>query len=161
MYSVKTTGECDRCVPFPCPTSNYTCNPLLNAYDCVCAPGQTGYNCEYREFQDSLAEQWLLLPIKFACNIRRGPFSELSSPCSSYPCFNGGTCSEVAAGSYACTCVDGFTGAQCQHGERLIMISKFDYDFVNEYFVQWTPIRAMAYRAQMEARASRYSMWVY
>ncbi|GMS94371.1 hypothetical protein PENTCL1PPCAC_16546, partial [Pristionchus entomophagus] len=45
--SVKTTDKCNRCKPFPCPNTNYTCTPYLNGYNFDCSAGYTGYSCEY------------------------------------------------------------------------------------------------------------------
>ena len=37
-----------------------------------------------------------------------------SNSCSSNPCLNGGTCSELAPQSYTCSCAEGYTGENCQ-----------------------------------------------
>ncbi|CAL4152664.1 unnamed protein product, partial [Meganyctiphanes norvegica] len=34
--------------------------------------------------------------------------------CSSYPCLNGGTCSESSSGGFLCSCAQRFSGSQCQ-----------------------------------------------
>jgi hypothetical protein len=34
--------------------------------------------------------------------------------CSSTPCLNGGTCTNVGSSSYQCTCPSFYSGAQCQ-----------------------------------------------
>ena len=42
-------------------------------------------------------------------------------PCTLNPeqCQNGGTCSNVNADSYVCTCPNGYTGTNCETGELL------------------------------------------
>ncbi|KAH3692796.1 hypothetical protein DPMN_194548 [Dreissena polymorpha] len=37
--------DINECAPAPC-KNNATCNDLLNAYSCTCAPGWQGTNCE-------------------------------------------------------------------------------------------------------------------
>ena len=37
--------------------------------------------------------------------------------CSSSPCDNGRTCTDLLDG-YSCTCVDGYTGSNCETGEK-------------------------------------------
>ena len=46
--------------------------------------------------------------------------------CSSDPCENGATCMDLI-GMYDCSCVDGFTGAQCEDGKfRFIILFNLD-----------------------------------
>ena len=40
-------------------------------------------------------------------------FAVKSSPCDSYPCLNGGICSENGD-KYSCTCTTGHTGVRCE-----------------------------------------------
>ncbi|XP_028285469.1 zonadhesin, like isoform X2 [Parambassis ranga] len=37
-----------------------------------------------------------------------------ASPCLSYPCQNGGTCTEATNNTYTCQCADGFEGKNCE-----------------------------------------------
>ncbi|KAK7913180.1 hypothetical protein WMY93_013391 [Mugilogobius chulae] len=39
------------------------------------------------------------------------------SPCLSYPCLNGGTCTELSNSSFSCQCPEGFVGAYCEGEE--------------------------------------------
>ncbi len=34
------------------------------------------------------------------------------------PCQNGATCTNNNLGGYACTCVNGYTGTNCQYGNK-------------------------------------------
>lgn len=42
-----------------------------------------------------------------------GPRCEYEDSCLSSPCANGGSCSSVSGGSYACSCLPGYTGPRC------------------------------------------------
>ena len=44
------------------------------------------------------------------CDIQ-APFG---NPCSSNPCYNGGTCTNLSTTTYMCTCQTGYAGNQCQ-----------------------------------------------
>ncbi|KAG7236895.1 hypothetical protein INR49_000142 [Caranx melampygus] len=37
-----------------------------------------------------------------------------ASPCLSYPCLNGGTCTEASNSTYTCQCMEGFEGKNCE-----------------------------------------------
>jgi hypothetical protein len=44
LYSILLT-DIDECAPNPC-GSGGTCFDAINGYNCVCAPGYSGVNCE-------------------------------------------------------------------------------------------------------------------
>lgn len=64
--------------------NNGTCVDGINTYTCLCPPGYTGSNCQFR-----------------------------INECDSNPCLNGATCSD-RLGSYLCHCPYGFTGTRCE-----------------------------------------------
>ncbi|XP_033097580.1 fibropellin-1-like [Anneissia japonica] len=76
------------CNTFPCQNQG-TCISVTGSYFCVCPPGYAGINCETP-------------PV---------------SPCSTNLCLNGGTCTDVSATAFVCTCVVGFTGVFCETGK--------------------------------------------
>jgi len=85
-YCKKSCGFCedrDECIKNPCKNGG-TCIDGLNSYQCKCADGYTGANCEQ--------------------NI---------DECSTNPCKNGGTCID-GVNSYQCKCADGYKGANCE-----------------------------------------------
>ncbi len=47
-------------------------------------------------------------------NVRNEVFQFGVNGCVSWPCVNGGTCSVLNGGVYACACLPGYSGAQCQ-----------------------------------------------
>ncbi|XP_052083796.1 uncharacterized protein LOC127721164 [Mytilus californianus] len=73
----------DECAINPC-LNGGTCSDEVNYYNCTCAPGYTGNNC-----QTDINE------------------------CFSNTCLNGGTCSDMA-NSFVCTCQHGFVGQNCK-----------------------------------------------
>jgi len=63
-----------------------TCVDDVNGYQCACAPGYTGSNCQRRV-----------------------------DPCDSSPCLNDGRCTTThRQSSYECSCQPGFTGRRCE-----------------------------------------------
>lgn len=42
-------------------------------------------------------------------------------PCSSYPCHNGGTCTDLGDYVFTCKCAEGYAGQHCQLGKKLIL----------------------------------------
>ena len=47
----------------------------------------------------------------------------VADPCAEGPCENGGTCAASDAGSYTCTCADGYTGDTCSQGQLVTLTS--------------------------------------
>ncbi|KAK3542560.1 hypothetical protein QTP86_030059 [Hemibagrus guttatus] len=74
------------CSSNPCANGG-TCHDGVNDYTCSCAPGYSGQNCEFH-----------------------------SAHCSSENiCLNGGSCTRLLDGSFACQCPSDFTGSHCDH----------------------------------------------
>lgn len=64
-------AKCDACYTFPC-QNGATCKPKpLRDYECICAPGYHGTNCEY-----------------------------VIDACYGNPCESGGTCKVLEAGRF-------------------------------------------------------------
>ena len=42
--------------------------------------------------------------------------------CSSSPCQNSGTCVDKV-GDYSCTCLNGYTGKNCETGKRFLLLA--------------------------------------
>jgi len=73
----------DECASHPC-KNNGTCTDQVNGFNCSCAPGFNGTQCEI-DLDD----------------------------CGSHPCKNNGTCTDRVNG-FNCSCVPGFNGTQCE-----------------------------------------------
>ena len=79
----------DECLSAPCQNEGAcTASPIksllpLDAYECLCADGYTGRNCDIDVFD-----------------------------CGSNPCQNGGTCEDLV-GTYSCSCSSGWSGENC------------------------------------------------
>lgn len=41
------------------------------------------------------------------------------TPCSSEPCLNSAECFDNGVDNYACVCPDGFTGDNCENGNKI------------------------------------------
>ena len=64
--------------------NNAQCVDLVDFYECECAPGFSGYDCEVNDDE-----------------------------CGPAPCQNGSTCNDLID-NYTCTCPDGFSGYDCE-----------------------------------------------
>lgn len=92
------------CTPNPC-AHNGTCVEEGPIYQCRCALGFTGWNCE-----TGLACFAQLNITGFAIT----GFAEVPE-CESQPCHGNATCVDFV-NHYECICAPGFTGPQCQTG---------------------------------------------
>ncbi|XP_072031584.1 uncharacterized protein [Amphiura filiformis] len=113
----------DECVSNPC-QNGATCTDGDNSYNCTCAPGFRGENCEINI--DECASQpcqnggtCVDDAYSYSCNctdMYQGTLCEQRiTACSSNPCVNGGTCNDVGIGnSFICTCPTGFVGNRCE-----------------------------------------------
>lgn len=45
-----------------------------------------------------------------------------TDPCSSFPCKNDGACTKVTNLAYTCSCLPGWTGANCEEGIQLCLL---------------------------------------
>ncbi|KAI4457821.1 slit [Holotrichia oblita] len=77
-------AKCDSCYTYPC-KNNGKCIPLPEReYECRCAPGYHGKNCEF-----------------------------MIDACYGNPCRNG-ACNVLEEGRFSCECSPGFTGLRCE-----------------------------------------------
>ncbi|XP_063224864.1 protein crumbs isoform X2 [Bacillus rossius redtenbacheri] len=120
----------DHCRNEPC-MRHGTCISRQDRYECRCAARYHGNNCEIDKgspcqqnganvcLNNGLCEENEMGDYTCICN---GPFTgnhcELEMnvrPCENNPCLHNGTCRTSAlSGSYECSCVPGFTGANCE-----------------------------------------------
>ncbi|KAK3103561.1 hypothetical protein FSP39_020175 [Pinctada imbricata] len=75
--------DIDECANDPC-QNNGSCTDLVNAYECSCAPGFNGTDCE----------------------------SDIDE-CANDPCQNNGSCTDLV-NAYECSCAPGFNGTDCE-----------------------------------------------
>ncbi|XP_050293925.1 protein slit isoform X3 [Anthonomus grandis grandis] len=78
-------AKCDACYTYPC-QNNGKCQTLPEReYECKCAPGYHGKNCEF-----------------------------MIDACYGNPCGNAGTCKVLEEGRFSCQCMPGYTGLRCE-----------------------------------------------
>ncbi|RXG73149.1 Protein slit [Armadillidium vulgare] len=78
-------AKCDMCYTFPCQNGG-SCTSLPGKnYECICAPGYHGTECQYK-----------------------------IDACYGNPCVNGGTCKVFETGRFSCHCPLGFEGEHCE-----------------------------------------------
>ena len=66
--------------------------------------------------------------------------------CSAKPCQNGGSCIDAIAG-YSCSCVAGYTGHNCQTGERYsVSASTVYYYDMRHVFAGYTYVYFRKYK---------------
>ncbi|XP_071476377.1 hemicentin-2-like [Diadema antillarum] len=87
--------EIDECDPNPCQNGG-TCNDLIDAYSCTCAPGFIGFNCS------TACEQ----------NVKFG--QDCLQNCT---CVKSATCNSING---TCDCVPAFLGAVCDKTELAV-----------------------------------------
>ena len=92
----------DECASEPC-QNNGTCVDRVGMYTCNCTSGYTGDRCETSE------SIMLLLCVDFMLLLFLLDIDE----CKSFPCQNGGNCTDGIAG-YTCDCIPGHTGYNCE-----------------------------------------------
>ncbi|XP_071038445.1 protein slit isoform X1 [Parasteatoda tepidariorum] len=108
-------AKCDACYTFPC-QNGATCKPKpLRDYECICAPGYHGVNCEY-----------------------------VIDACYGNPCENSGTCKVMEAGRFSCHCPSGYEGDRCETNIDDCMDNKCEnnatcIDLIEEYECRCNP----------------------
>ena len=108
VFNFSEINECDQ---QPC-QNNGTCADTIRSYNCSCAVGYNGINCEFGKQSLVL---WLFLVFLFTI-IHQLVFIFLDvNECDHQPCKNNGTCINTA-GSYNCDCPTGYNGTNCEFG---------------------------------------------
>lgn len=98
------------------------CNVNGESYNCMCAPGWSGDNCETAESEPCDSTKCINGSCKkradgksvCECNVGfEGPHcAENVDDCANHQCYNGGICQDMTGG-YACICTAGWTGKHC------------------------------------------------
>ncbi|NP_999703.1 fibropellin-3 precursor [Strongylocentrotus purpuratus] len=120
-FRITFSSDGDDCTPNPC-LNGATCVDQVNDYQCICAPGFTGDNCE------TDIDECASAPCRnggacvdqvngYTCNCIPG-FNGVNcenniNECASIPCLNGGICVD-GINQFACTCLPGYTGILCE-----------------------------------------------
>ena len=94
--------DVNECASWPC-VNGGTCIDRVAKYTCYCPSGYTGDDCETSEckfFSVVLIESCVIILVDI-------------DECESFPCQNGGTCTDSIAG-YRCDCIPGHTGEDCE-----------------------------------------------
>ena len=103
--------DIDECDTTPC-HNGATCASSGLQFSCTCAAGYTNGICSdvhMKEYADEcFSESHGEAPFRQLCDIDM-------DECSSTPCQSGGTCTTTTTpDAYKCTCVDGWTGHDCE-----------------------------------------------
>ncbi|XP_078670108.1 uncharacterized protein LOC144910664 isoform X1 [Branchiostoma floridae x Branchiostoma belcheri] len=115
----KTSQVKQICINNPCMNGG-TCSDVINGYECACAPGWRGKDCNEADHcwsapchnggmctEDGTGYKCACLPGW------QGNSCDEPDPCASFPCANGGLCM-VALNTYTCMCPEGWHGVNCQ-----------------------------------------------
>lgn len=71
-------AKCDACYNFPCKNGATCISGPMRSFECLCAPGYHGTNCEHK-----------------------------IDACFGNPCDNGGICKVMEMGRFSCHCKNG------------------------------------------------------
>ena len=80
-------------------------NPPIS-FSCVCLPGYTGYDC-------SIIIDQYEFTLKFSIFSSKIKSFFIINRCQTIPCQNGALCDSYV-NYYVCTCLPGYTGANCE-----------------------------------------------
>ncbi|XP_066141931.1 protein slit isoform X1 [Euwallacea fornicatus] len=102
-------SKCDTCYTFPCQNNGKCLTLPERDYECKCAPGYHGKDCEF-----------------------------MIDACYGNPCRNDGTCRVLEEGRFSCDCLPGFTGLRCETNVNDCVDNKCEnnatcVDLVNSY----------------------------
>ncbi|XP_017781049.1 PREDICTED: protein slit [Nicrophorus vespilloides] len=78
-------AKCDTCFTFPCQNEGKCVALPEREYQCICAPGYHGKNCEF-----------------------------MIDACYGNPCRNNASCKVLEEGRFSCDCVPGYNGLRCE-----------------------------------------------
>ncbi|KAJ8312063.1 hypothetical protein KUTeg_009436 [Tegillarca granosa] len=117
----------NECQSNPCQNGG-NCQDFVNRYECTCAPGYTGTNCETEIDECQNIDECQSNPClngaqcqdnvnNYVCSCNAGYVgtnceTEINE-CQSNPCQNGGQCQDLV-NRYNCTCVAGYTATNCE-----------------------------------------------
>ncbi|GBN18079.1 Protocadherin Fat 1, partial [Araneus ventricosus] len=122
------------CLPNPCKNGG-TCESASSAeFNCTCAIGYVGQNCEIQNFcmssesgEDMTCENGVCIDsgLSKICSCDEGYFldpechtcREIMEPCLPNPCSNDGKCTPLSVDSYNCTCSEGYSGSRCTESD--------------------------------------------
>ncbi|CAL1295961.1 unnamed protein product [Larinioides sclopetarius] len=126
------------CVPNPCKNGG-TCESVSSeVFNCTCAVGYMGHNCEIRNFcissetgEDMTCENGVCIDSELSkiCSCNEEYFldpeyhscREIMEPCLPNPCSNDGKCTRLSVDSYNCTCSEGYSGSRCTESDYCIL----------------------------------------
>eukprot|EP00041_Stephanoeca_diplocostata_P037539 m.1424026 g.1424026 ORF g.1424026 m.1424026 type:complete len:1820 (+) comp25059_c0_seq1:205-5664(+) len=119
----QTCFGADVCESRPCQSqNNRVCIDTFNDFNCECAPGYTGSNCDVDidecasgPCQNGATCVDGIAAFDCLCNGSwMGPTCNIPDLCAENPCNSQGNCSQPAeGGSFTCACFVGFWGTQC------------------------------------------------
>jgi len=94
-----------------------------------CFPNHEGHSIAKRQIASSVCSSntcrygvcEIISQLQYSCHCNNGIMgincdiqAPFGNPCSSNPCYNGGTCTNLSTTTYMCTCPTGYAGNQCQ-----------------------------------------------
>ncbi|XP_048524192.1 protein slit isoform X2 [Dendroctonus ponderosae] len=108
QVSADILSKCDSCYTFPCQNNGKCLTMPEHEYECKCAPGFHGKNCEF-----------------------------MIDACYGNPCMQG-TCKLLEEGRFSCECLPGFAGLRCETNVNDCIDNKCEnnatcVDLVNSY----------------------------
>lgn len=116
-------AKCDACYTFPCQNGASCHSVALRDYQCTCAPGYHGRNCDslvdacYGNPCENHGTCKVLEAGRFSCHCPVGYEGDRcetnTDDCEKNKCHNGATCVD-AVGGYTCSCSAGYSGDYCE-----------------------------------------------
>ncbi|PFX26436.1 Fibropellin-1 [Stylophora pistillata] len=138
-YSRSWANCVGPCHKNPCLNEGVCTETQNDSYNCKCAGGYSGDNCEIElpclpgRKTDNPQGACCVFPFLYGgktynactmadhsrlwCTLRAGysrSWANCVGPCSKNPCLNGGVCTETKNDTYNCKCVGGYSGESCE-----------------------------------------------
>ena len=126
-------STCSGCNPVHICVTNDPCqngatcvigNSSNTDYNCSCVGGYSGMNCGGKTFSETYLCHCHLIPAISVCGLQCSVGNEPNSDCSectavhvcltNNPCQNGATCVIGTNSDYSCSCVQNYTGQNCE-----------------------------------------------